>query len=138
MIIYRVEDEKGGGPYNGERGSMDLLWSIRSSRTYQPGPLDDIPDFKHNRNYRFGFSSMKQLEGWFDPRFFGALAGHGFYIALYDVPESGAKCGGHQCAFNSTLAKLIERRAFKDAALLGLPLFENKSSTPVDNQDVPF
>ena len=132
MIIYRVESEDGGGPYNGPKADRDLSYAIFSSNVFhQPPPWEDIKDWSPsgNKNWRYGFSSVELLKRWFEPIFYKALDRAGFLVAIYDVPDEATKCGRWQCAFKFESAKRL--KSFPLAEL------ENKLSTLVDNGKVP-
>lgn len=128
MIIYRVESEDGGGPYNGPKADRALSEELFYSNIWhQPPPSVDIADWwpSSNKSWRYGFESAELLKRWFEPKFYKALDQVGFMVAIYDVPDDAVKCGKFQCAFKFKSAKRLKH--------VPLAELENKLSTLVDN-----
>jgi hypothetical protein len=121
MQVYRVEDEDGGGPYNGDRAPKAFTpgWTAivngnpLGDRVSQPDPYSDIPKwatpFVGHARYRFGFKTVEQMHSWFHDEAKEELVSRGFKLAKYEVPDSWVHVGGHQVAFEPTKAKLLIR-----------------------------
>jgi hypothetical protein len=105
MIIYRVEDCEGGGPYNGKRKDAvrdalpHLFCGFDECPDRHPMPHADIPNWDRYSGYHFGFASFDQLAAWFTPGERDTLRGLGFGIAVYAVPADYVMQGGRQAAF---------------------------------------
>lgn len=119
MIVFRVEDSEGGGPYNGAKAPY---WAdreraginISSTTSNHPLPGDDISGWSDlsidtRSKYLFGFASLAELESWFNEKARAYYRDLGFKVAKYEVGPRSLKRGGHQVAFNKDRAKLIER-----------------------------
>lgn len=84
MVIYRIENAAGKGPYFGE--PTDWCETFHCEMNGQPGPNDDqgIKGFWNSspahKQYRFGFESMAQLNTWFTPKELKALKRLGYKI----------------------------------------------------------
>lgn len=124
MQVYRVEDEEGGGPYNGLRAPAPFTdgWTKiingqinkeGNDLVHQPSPYRDIPQwaepFPGHGRYRFGFQTVEQLHNWFHDVAQQELDRRGFKLAKYEVPEKWVHVGGHQVAFDPRKASLIQR-----------------------------
>jgi hypothetical protein len=98
--VYRVEDERGYGPYCG-----DSPIGYEGNETHRPTPHSDgLP----NQYDRHGFISIEALVRWFDaPNWrrpsvsdIQALRLAGFKIVKYDVPEGALHRGKRQVQFD--------------------------------------
>jgi hypothetical protein len=128
--IYRVEDADGAGPYGKSRlgsyrheasGGFDLdkrhpmpqsdytLWELMR---YARGP--DGTHARDDWNFapwvHFGFSSIAQLEAWFDPRDRAALHAQGFRVAVYEAPKGSTAAGRTQAIFCPEMAERADTR----------------------------
>lgn len=107
MIVWRVENKEGFGPY---QALDDYGWD-HQNQDHQPRPWDDLDFDGHEiRDYRFGFSSQEQMQAWFGDKDRAFLASHGFELVLYDVPPDAILTGEKQVAFKRDQSTLIERR----------------------------
>lgn len=78
MLIYRIEDKDGRGPY---RGGMNLGLPFDPWR--QPLPAEEgLPD---DGRYRFGFLFRSQLLEWFDTDDLSELSINGFLMCVYNA-----------------------------------------------------
>jgi len=97
MIVYRIENKKGRGPYDGARD-----WSLWQTRDHveptHPGPKDDGIDFESGVDY-CGFSSFKKLRDWFESEELVRLRRLGFRVRRISVPRSKIKVGKKQVVF---------------------------------------
>lgn len=153
MIVYRVEDEHGGGPYNGTRapepftaGWVTIINGATGERgndpVNQPSPYIDIPEwktpFEGHKRFRFGFKTVEQMHNWFHDEARAELDRRGLKWAQYEVPDEWVDMGGHQVAFNYMKAKLVDRVPLPAAGqgeLFTKTSSDGKRSTEVD---IPF
>lgn len=112
MIVYRVEDEAGGGPYRGGKWE-DLLGVLASNPTYShPTPADDGISIYGTRGWHCAFASIEQAKAWFDDTEREAMADRGFQLSVYDAPK--VKAGAHQVMFDPEPARFVEQRDLAD------------------------
>lgn len=152
MIVYRVEDELGGGPYNGDRAPdpWTRSWSRIvnghevSDPVHQPSPNSDIPEWRDSEyggraaKYRFGFASVEQVYKWFleDARAFLKASGYG--IAQYEVPDEFVLVGENQVAFSTKKAKLLQRLPIDDQMEMNLITKASTADNRSTEVDIPF
>lgn len=119
MIVYRIEDANNGGPYNGDKRSevFNALPVLQSPSwdcpDRHPMPRYDIPEWDacivDRWRYLFGFSSIEQLQQWFNAEERETLSNIGFSIATFEVDACDVMLGGHQVAFNKDKAIACSR-----------------------------
>ena len=110
MIVYRVENADGRGPYVGNPvPEMDDAANDRQPMAWQDGLSEWWNDGKANA-YRYGFRTLEQIKSWFLPDQLTILARHGFRVTEYEVPQSHVLSGKKQVVFNPEQAKPL---AFK-------------------------
>ncbi|QPI17966.1 hypothetical protein POP12_174 [Pectobacterium phage POP12] len=92
----------------------------RGSRANHPAPIKDrklVESFcsfgKAERSilkggYHYGFSSIEQLEKWFDVDDRFMLQGHGFCVMVYELPDNFAHVGDTQVMFALNESKLVD------------------------------
>ena len=100
MIVYRVENERGCGPY-GYGGWQDEPHNHMNGR---PAPQNcevmSSEWAKHsNGQYYFGFESLVHLYAWFTPTEIRALSSLGFAIVTIEVDRADVVFGSNQVAF---------------------------------------
>ncbi len=93
MLIYRVENEQGEGPYitgDSEEAGLSCMDSAQ-----HPGPRSDM----HGTNYSpmdierhvyrgiYGFRTLEQLCAWFSDHARRVLAHKGYVLAVYDAED---------------------------------------------------
>lgn len=135
MLIYRVEDDFGGGPYNGTSSPGPFTSGWRKivnghevhDPIHQPNPVDDLKITLIDRHYKFGFASVDQVIYWFGDEARHYLDGKGYRIARYEVPETAVIVGGHQVAYDWRKAQLVGREPIPITKSSG-----PKSSTKID------
>jgi hypothetical protein len=103
MYIYRVEDYNGKGPYFND--TMIIL----SPHNNQPLPRQD--NLTITEEDYCCFNSIEQLHAWFYQDY-ATLELHGFFIAIYSVPDLCVKIGSTQCLFNKYRATLVDTIGF--------------------------
>ena len=106
--IYRIENEKGVGPYRGG-DPLDMAESFRhTSRCGRPTPCMDkdfkawwnIKGFYEAWRWSFGFKSIDQLRRWFSDKEIKELEKHGFYVvAIPRFMIDRIKVGSKQVIF---------------------------------------
>lgn len=93
MLIYRVEDENGDGPYR-HPNMNDVLEEMEDAHSWNerdahPTPHDEginVYDLHHKKGWdpAFAFSSLESLETWFGD-WLKPLTEIGFVVRVYDV-----------------------------------------------------
>ncbi|MGW3674660.1 hypothetical protein [Streptomyces sp. NPDC005166] len=88
------------------------MYSAHSRGTH-PEPRRD-PDLRGiDEHERCGFDSIDALDEWFDG-WATALAGCGFVVTVYDVPDWAVRVGRHgQIVFDAAEAVEVDRYPFK-------------------------
>ena len=116
MLIYRIENSKGIGPYHSK-----IIYSIESRDMFCwercPGPIEDTI-YEANEEFYYGFKSMWQLRRWFNKQVRKEIVKHSyttdFYYSIYKVDPSHVKIGKKQVAFIKNKAKLINRQLLSE------------------------
>jgi hypothetical protein len=104
MLVYRVENADGEGPYAGFK-TTDL--SRHYNTDTHPGPYyDNIPSV--HSYHRFGFSSAEKFVSWFNEDERASLAGDGYRMSIYDVDPAHVIHGRKQVVFEAAEATLFE------------------------------
>lgn len=138
-FIWRIEDERGLGPYNGSIGTE----AFRSRKTNPPPHLDPVKgepwatlvdyvpvtydrwgEARPPSELRFGFSYAKQLKAWFgDPKTIKAerWEDHGAHISVYKLDDRPIVESARQTMFYAVAPKLPE---------VELPLSDLWTETP--------
>jgi len=99
MLVYRVENKNGVGPYTGIRGIRHVLGRKhgRGGVHLRPLPQDDGITMEHHTALVCGFCTMTQLRYWFTPRDLRILADLGYTIRTYHTED--VLVGGKQIMF---------------------------------------
>lgn len=124
MIIYRVENSKGHGPFRApNHPDPDIIYMLLdkydTGHAVSPFPLphnDGIDELRWC--HTFGTLSIERLIHWFPHEFHERLAMHGFHIAVYlieDEEDAEVVVGKHQVAFDYTCATRIKTMSFNHA-----------------------
>lgn len=113
--VYRVEDERGAGPYRGPSSIMMGEMGADHSDSKHPCIEEDNSGiiFEEDMKYQhlFGFDSLDQLFEWFEPKYRTEMHKWAFRIAVYQVPEYAVVTGDHQLIFQEHLATRIDTLA---------------------------
>lgn len=122
QVIWRVQNEFGGGPYNGLGNllsvfrAMERSGKITMSRWPTPWQDEGLKQTfnsaaRPHPNVLCGFRSIEQYERWFHTQELRDLLHHaGFFLAKYEV--SGSVLHGRtQTLFFASGAKLVAARA---------------------------
>lgn len=124
MLVYRIENSEGGGPYTDSTITPARLdWSYEYPDC-QPTPRWSQADFfKFGYDYtKFAFSSLDQFQKWWDTtdeRISGQWKGMqeaGFYLRVYEVPEDYVVSDDHQAAFHKDWARRATERSLQEFA----------------------
>lgn len=113
MLVWRVEDDTGGGIYHS--GGWVVLFESDFGTSQHPTPGSDyVLSPKWNKiavtdktKYRFGFASEEQLNAWFHPDIQDEILSNGFHINQYEVPDEDVLVGDKQAAFLPNRAKKV-------------------------------
>lgn len=121
MFIYRVENSKGDGPFNGcfdnphlsDQAAFSVferLWFKSRENAPQTHPDARSDGIKVSRNDKFACETLQDLVYWFDVNVHQILIQSNFFIAMYEVPYSGIKIGkSRQVAYNKRYAKRVKK-----------------------------
>lgn len=115
MIIYRVEDNYGQGPYGDNDIPLRTLDKVRCTSRCPGASREGEPFWllekcamagtkvEHSSAYRFGFSSISQLSTWFTPEVLEEIFELGFRISRYNVdPDKVYQSKTQLCFYSST------------------------------------
>lgn len=127
MLVYRIENGLGEGPYCSNSKISLKLSNYHIGLDRAPSPESDgIKGFNPfngpviDTDYIFGFESIESLKSWFiKPERYG-LAGEGYVCTLYEVDEKNVIFGKKQLVYNKTCAsviKYIDLINFKDTEM---------------------
>jgi hypothetical protein len=135
MIIYRVQDFTGHGPWTSTVHetisplveTYSRKWGKLSSPSELPGPWTSMPGFQQldylcdevsvfrkiraqmrdffSEHFRFGCYDPRQLDLWFTSDFRHILQWHGYRLFIFDAEE--VIVGRLQCAFLPKTAKRL-------------------------------
>lgn len=97
MIIYRVEDKDGIGPY--QSTNWDFPQHQKKIHNGPSHPNPEMEALERGWSDHCGFDSIQKLKRWFaieDRKFFGK---RGFKLVVFDVPEHLIKQGKRQLVF---------------------------------------
>lgn len=113
MIVYRIENEKGIGPYQGqENGPLSKLYYAHHDQDHPVASVDFPCKFSFFYNcgdFVFGFQSLQSCAKWF-VGFVVFMRNYGFKLAKYEIDPSKIIIGqsGKQIIFKKSDAKKIE------------------------------
>ena len=89
MLIYRIENAEGKGPYMSV-GQSAFATEYHNEGSGRPEPEYDFAPTKwekaHKYKWVFGFSTLDQLSKWFNLKERKKLNELGFKVALYEAP----------------------------------------------------
>jgi hypothetical protein len=109
--VFRVEDERGDGPYRNLEGEtvvganaytrMAYDAQFNDNDDHHPAPfqdgLPDVPEPYSTKDFSFGFDSVDSLKAWFDEPRRAWLRSNGYKMVRYCVDLVSR--GIHQLAF---------------------------------------
>lgn len=105
MLVYRFENEKGGGPYKHPTPILD-----KGSSAYHPGPHEwgePWCDCHEVPTHVFGFSDTNQIRLWFSKKERAVMYHYGYHLSVYDATEILE--GRSQVSFHKKSAMLMRR-----------------------------
>jgi len=116
MIVYRVENHKGYGPYDESLWNSndldcirikykDMLWHHDRSRQHPATYLDGL---RTGDTRRHGFASIEDYLAWFDLKWRLGMAMSGFALSTYDVPKVEVGRSGKQVVFKMKEAEFVK------------------------------
>ena len=109
MIVYRVENEEGKGPYRDRSPSefRDDMVDRHSCCPDHPLPEDDglLAIHKLGLEISYGFSSLESLHEWFSEYELEMLYNEGYVIQTYEASE--VHKGEHQVVFAKQTAVYV-------------------------------
>jgi hypothetical protein len=97
MIVYRVENKNGVGPYYGTDNWCEWQTRWHDSPSHPPPFLDGIDVYA--KKDLCGFASFKKLRDWFESEELVELRKLGFRVRRIRVPRSKVKFGEKQVVF---------------------------------------
>lgn len=119
MLIWRIENENGGGMYRGGcEGFATVAAGVGGWVTDRhPNPLwdealgfDDIDPDERDR-YKFGFATLGQMRQWvYKAAWRRGLDEIGFSLNCYRVPDEYGRRSNFQAIFHEGHAVLVETR----------------------------
>ena len=115
MLIYRVEDESGVGPYRmtamrtaQQKALASLLGSAHNLSETHPLPSKDgMEQVWFQRHILYGFTSIEAAREWF-AGFETDLAETGYSLNVMNVPDALVVQGVKQCGFFGGVEKRLE------------------------------
>lgn len=117
MIVYRVENAEGEGPYwhSVENAIGISIGTIHNKCHNHPAPSEDIVDTQFDRfsnQWYYGCLSLEQLVKWFTlpENYFPLLREKGFYIVAYECEDKDVAKGDKQCAFKRGRARRNDKQ----------------------------
>lgn len=109
MIVYRVENENGRGPYSTSHDFRhDLIDAHNYSRRH---PTPNFPSLDAETIWLCGFASQESLNEWFNG-WLEKLTSVGFRVVRYDVPDEFVKNSDIQLIFQKDKAELVKEETF--------------------------
>lgn len=95
VVVYRIEDASGRGPYYHYNGYT--FWHTRN----RPEQIEDDLFYwiSRKRSMVCGFASKQQLDKWFNPDELKRLRRHGFTVRTFMIPACDIFYGKFQIAF---------------------------------------
>lgn len=109
MIVYRIENDNGVGPYCSARVMLTMLRQHNADRVNHPVGYVDGIDWSDDGVY--GFDNIQKLRDWFRG-FVAPLMREGYSIVKYDVPDHHVRMSQSklQLTFDRSEAVEISRR----------------------------
>lgn len=102
MLVLRVENPSGVGPYNGERWNIELPYTEWHVTPMKDKGIDRYPE----PDEFCGFTGMSQLKQWF-AGYFKGLHESDYRLSLYRCPKESVTIGEKQVIFNRSDAKKV-------------------------------
>ena len=127
MIIYRVENERGMGPYSGEFATYDEVGLPFKGSPKHPAPYDDGLSDPRLVD-RFGFRDLLQLVDWFD-LWLDGLESAGFRVVRINTWKRYVIFGNKQLMFEEReqVREIVPWSTVRGALLVVPPQQEKES-----------
>ena len=106
MLVYRIENKRGQGPYCSNHKYQDWLCDRHSDIEKHPSPVED-GIYEWTKSHKCGFSSLKKLKAWFNTEELKALYAAKFDIVRYEVDKKDVLVGQKQVMFNRRKARRV-------------------------------
>lgn len=103
MLVWRIENEQGDGPYQATIGpwqDTDYYYDDKPSPETDKGFKDSVwwqLTEEERKDWKFGFADLEQLRRWFSIQELINLDIHGFRVAIYETNKF--VISDYQCAF---------------------------------------
>jgi len=117
MLVYRVEDEWGNGPYTRPDSNLILVFGA-GTHCDERHPTNTSEGILHCFSWRCGFDSLSKVYDWFGDVYRDWLEDNGFMISVYYIEEEyfengeikpNVSRGKIQLCFNRDKAVLKEK-----------------------------
>lgn len=105
VIIWRVEDCSGKGPYRDAKYLIGPL-AEHSCANGRPNLWSDNLDV--NLSYYCGFRSRSQMRRWFRLKDWRWLWSQGFKVVTYTISKRWVRYGSKQVTFRKSKAKKVD------------------------------
>ena len=115
MLVYRVEDSNGVGPYRNWM-SIGVFLKYKHAKLTERTPtptedgmsvFDDAYCSGSTNDYRFGFDSIEALKNWFDDEDRVKLSDDCFMCSVFEIDDDRVIMGAKQLAFDLLKAEKI-------------------------------
>ena len=113
MTIYRIQNEKGVGPFQG--GHFDRFGFCSGWTDQKPNPYSE--GLEPRRDYYFGFLELRQLLTWFSPHELATMTTdrkEAWIMAVYKVADKFVQYSTTQAMFKLRKADLVAKVAIED------------------------
>ena len=111
MLVYRMENRNGRGPYRSLSEPARWLRDEHGISLYDddlhPVPPDDGVPFPPWEG-SFGFASREALDRWFPKEARQLLREKGQHVTVYEVPENMVEQGRNQLVFHRDSARKVK------------------------------
>jgi len=107
MLVYRIENDKGNGPYNSEWKYVEKLRQEHNKDYKRPSPYLSNIDFNFEID-KFGFINLRSYKNWFTTKWRTRFKKHNFKLNVYYVNKQNIKIGYYQLAFEQSECKFIK------------------------------
>lgn len=107
MLVLRVENENGDGPYWLGPGYEYIHGSMDGTIDYDRHPPPFADGIRKIGKCIFGFSSLSDLKAWFNARECIRLKDHAYRVSVFEVPREAVRPGQSQVVFKRGCANKI-------------------------------
>lgn len=115
MVVYRVENEEGVGPYHSSWYYHSEIGYLHSNSKHPSIQTDKIIEGKIGRlsydeykKYFCGFKSLLQYKEWFSLRLRKLLKKHNFKLNIYKIDKRNVIQSDKQIVFKLSKAKFVK------------------------------